>query len=112
MRRLRTISLLIAFALLAVPSSALAHNPGGTGWYGPTTDKVYRNNRQYYNLGCASQRNLAAQVAEPADLVQPRSEAPVLASRRNTVTEHYRKGEPTATQAVDADKGKISDVGK
>ena len=43
MRRLRTISLLIAFALLAVPSAALAHNPGGTGWYGPTTDKVITN---------------------------------------------------------------------
>src|SRR6266851_377926 len=60
---------------------------------GPTTDKVYRNNRQYYNLGCAYQRNLAAQVAEPADLVQPRSETPVLASRRSIVIDKYRKGD-------------------
>jgi pilus assembly protein CpaD len=79
---------------------------------GPTLDKVYRNNRQYYNLGCASQRNLAAQVAEPADLVQPRSETPVLASRRSVVIDKYRKGEATATQYPDANKGKISDVGQ
>ncbi|MEN3375745.1 MAG: pilus assembly protein CpaD [Hyphomicrobiales bacterium] len=78
----------------------------------PTTDKVYRTNRQYYNLGCATQRSLAAQVAEPADLVQPRSETPVLASRRNTVIDKYRKGEATATQYTDANKGKISDVGQ
>jgi pilus assembly protein CpaD len=79
---------------------------------GPTTDRVYRNNRQYYNLGCASQRNLAVQVAEPADLVQPRSETPVLASRRSTVIDKYRKGEATATTFPDANKGKISDVGQ
>ena len=65
-----------------------------------------------WNHGCSNQRNLAAQVANPADLVQPRSETPVLASRRNTVTEKYRKGEPTSTQAPDADKAKIGDLGK
>jgi pilus assembly protein CpaD len=79
---------------------------------GPTTDPISWANKPAWNHGCANQRNLAAQVVEPADLVQPRSETPVLAARRNTVTEHYRKGEPTATQAPDADKGKISDVGK
>ena len=79
---------------------------------GPTSDPIYWSNKPAWNHGCANQRNLAAQVAEPADLVQPRSEAPVLAARRNTVTEKYRKGEATATQGVDADKAKISDVGK
>ena len=79
---------------------------------GPTYDPIYWSNKPAWNHGCANQRNLAAQVAEPADLVQPRSEAPVLASRRNTVTEKYRKGESTQTQNPDADKAKISDVGK
>ena len=79
---------------------------------GPTYDPVYGSNRPHWNHGCASQRNLAAQVANPADLVQPRAEAPVLASRRGTVVEKYRKGESTATQYPDANKGKISDLGQ
>jgi pilus assembly protein CpaD len=79
---------------------------------GPTVNQALVNNRQYWNLGCAYQRNLAAQVAEPQDLVQPRAEAPALTSRRATVLEKYRKGEPTATQYPDANKGKISDLGQ
>lgn len=79
---------------------------------GPTYDPVYWSNRPHYNHGCATQRNLAAQVANPADLVQPRAETPALASRRATVTEKYRKGEATATQYPDANKGKISDLGQ
>lgn len=79
---------------------------------GPTTDKVYWSNRPHWNHGCAYQHNLAAQVENPADLVQPRSETPVLASRRSTVVDKYRKGESTATQYPDANKAKISDVGQ
>ena len=79
---------------------------------GPTYDPVYWSNRPHWNHGCASQRNLAAQVANPEDLVQPRAEGPVLASRRSTVTDKFRKGEPTATQTPDANKGKISDLGQ
>jgi len=79
---------------------------------GPTYDPIYWANKPAWNHGCANQRNLAAQVAEPADLVQPRSETPVLAARRSTVTDKYRKGEPSATQTPDANKGKISDLGQ
>lgn len=79
---------------------------------GPTYDPVYWSNRPHWNHGCANQRNLAAQVANPEDLVQPRAETPVLASRRNTAIEKYRKGESTATQYPDANKGKISDLGQ
>jgi pilus assembly protein CpaD len=79
---------------------------------GPTYDPVYWSNRPHWNHGCANQRNLAAQVANPADLVQPRAEGPVLASRRNTALDKYRKGEATATQYPDANKGKISDLGQ
>ena len=77
-----------------------------------TTDATYRSNRPHWNHGCAAQRNLAAQVAEPAALVQPRSETPALASRRGNVIDKYRRGEATATQYPDANKGKISDVGQ
>ena len=79
---------------------------------GPTTDPIYWANKPAWNHGCASQRNLAAQVVEPADLVQPRSGTPALAARRSTVIDKYRKGEPPATQSPDANKGKISDVGQ
>ena len=79
---------------------------------GPTMNVAYNSNRPHWNHGCATQRNLAAQVAEPADLVQPRSETPALTSRRATVLDKYRKGEATATQYPDANKGKISDVGQ
>ncbi len=79
---------------------------------GPTMNAGYNSNRPLWNHGCAMQRNLAAQVAEPADLVQPRAETPALTSRRATVLDKYRKGEATATQYPDANKGKISDVGQ
>lgn len=73
---------------------------------------IYQENRPYSNLGCASQRNLAAMVANPADLVQPRPESPGYTARRSTVLGKYSKGESTATQYPDADRGKISEVGK
>lgn len=73
---------------------------------------IYQNNKPYWNLGCASQRNMAAMVANPADLVQPRPESPSFTTRRSTVLGKYSKGESTATQYPDADRGKISDVGK
>ena len=79
---------------------------------GPTYDPVHTSNQPHWNHGCATQRNLAAQVENPADLVQPRAEAPVYAARRSTVLDKYRKGESTATQYPDANKGKISDVGQ
>lgn len=79
---------------------------------GPTANNAYVNNRPHWNHGCAYQRNLAAQVADPQDLVQPRAETPALASRRATVLEKYRKGEATATQYPDANKGKVSEIGQ
>jgi pilus assembly protein CpaD len=79
---------------------------------GPTMNEAYVNNRPHWNHGCATQRNLAAQVADPSDLVQPRTETPALTSRRATALDKYRKGESTATQYPDANKGKISDVGQ
>ncbi len=78
----------------------------------PTYDLLHWQNKPYWNHGCALQRNLAAQVDNPADLVQPRAEAPALAARRSTVLDKYRKGEPTATVSPDANKGKISDLGQ
>jgi pilus assembly protein CpaD len=70
-------------------------------------------NTPYWNLGCASQRNLAAMVADPADLVQPRGEGPAYQMRRTFMLEQYRRGDPTAAKAPESvNAAKISDVGK
>jgi pilus assembly protein CpaD len=74
--------------------------------------RTHSQNRPYWNLGCASQRNLAAMVENPSDLVQPRAEEPPYEARRTTVLEKYRKGESTATTYPKEGQGKISDVGK
>src|SRR5215475_1622352 len=73
---------------------------------------TYNENKPYYNLGCATHRNLAAMVDNPPDLVQPRAESPAYTMRRTEGFEKYRKGEPTSTVYPDADKAKLSDAGK
>lgn len=79
---------------------------------GPDTDPKWQENRPYWNLGCATQHNLAAMVDNPADLVQPRSESPAYSPRRSQVLEKYRKGESPATNYPNANQGKIADVGQ
>jgi pilus assembly protein CpaD len=79
---------------------------------GTSLDAAYTENRPYWNLGCASQRNLAAMVDNPADLVQPRGETPAYAPRRSVAIDHYRKGENPSGAYADYDKAKISGIGK
>lgn len=47
------------------------------------------------NFGCSTQRNIAAMVADPRDLLGPRPFEPADTNRRATVLDHYAKGEPT-----------------
>jgi pilus assembly protein CpaD len=75
-------------------------------------NKNYLENKQYYNFGCAYQRNMAAMVDNPSDLEQPRSETPAYTPRRSEAFEKYRKGNPTTTTYPEADKAKLSDTGK
>jgi pilus assembly protein CpaD len=79
---------------------------------GPSFNPTYGENVPYWNLGCANQRNLAAMVANPADLVQPRAETPEWTARRTTVLERYRAGQPTGTQYQNTQKGQLSDIGR
>jgi pilus assembly protein CpaD len=72
----------------------------------------YSENKEYYNFGCANQRNLAAMIDNPSDLVQPRSETPAYTARRTAGFEKYRKGETTTTTYPETDKAKLSDTGK
>lgn len=80
---------------------------------GPNLDNPgYNENRPYHNFGCATQRNLAAMVDNPADLEQPRPETPAYTPRRNAAFDKYRKGVSTTTIYPEADKAKLSDTGK
>jgi pilus assembly protein CpaD len=104
----------VATIKLNYPKIAATAGPCGL-WpadLGPAPGMLHAENRPYYNLGCATQRNLAEMVANPADLVQPRSETAVYAGRRNTVLDKYRRGESTATTYPEVSGAKISDVGK
>ena len=75
-------------------------------------NKSYMENKPYFNLGCATQRNLASMIDNPADLVQPRPETPAYTARRNIAFDKYRKGNTTTTTYPEADKAKLSDLGK
>jgi len=79
---------------------------------GPSGGAVYLENKPYWNLGCATQRNLAAMVDNPADLIQPRGEAPTYSNQRSAMFEKFRKGESPSTTYKGYDTGKISDLGK
>jgi pilus assembly protein CpaD len=80
---------------------------------GPSINNpTYSENKPYFNLGCATQRNLAAMIDNPSDLVQPRSETPPYTARRSEAFEKYRKGQTTTTVYPETDKAKLSDVGK
>jgi pilus assembly protein CpaD len=79
---------------------------------GPSADPAYQSNQPYWNLGCATQRNLAAMVENPQDLVQPRGETPASTPRRTTVLEKYRKGDIFSGNYPPDSTAKLSDLGK
>lgn len=47
-------------------------------------------NKHYANFGCSYQNNLAAQIANPADLIGPRKQATIDAENRSQVIDVYR----------------------
>ena len=58
------------------------------------------DNRNYHNFGCATQNNLAAQIANPTDLLHPREASPVDAGRRNQIINDYREQGNSTTSGV------------
>jgi pilus assembly protein CpaD len=80
---------------------------------GPSMNRDYFENQPPWNYGCATQRNLAAEVDNPADLVQPRAETSAYAARRTVVMEKYRTGQdPSTSESQNAQAAKITDLGK
>jgi pilus assembly protein CpaD len=55
-------------------------------------------------FGCATQRNIAAMVAHPADLIDPAASGDASAARGSLVIHSYRLGEPTG-EKTGSDKG-------
>jgi len=105
------------FATLRLTYPRIVADAGPCGTWpedlGPSIhNKSYMENKPYYNLGCATQRNLASMIDNPADIVQPRPETPAYTARRNIAFDKYRKGNTTTTSYPEADKAKLSDLGK
>lgn len=60
------------------------------------------DSRTSSNFGCAVTANIAAQIANPRDLLRPRTETPADATRRQAQLGQYRAGQPTgATRGTD-----------
>ena len=68
-------------------------------------------NKPMENFGCAISANLAAQIANPADIAHPRDLDPTDAGRRTTVIDKYRQGQSTAAEADKGSSASISSVG-
>lgn len=81
---------------LSYVSMTAMTNPCGE-WPEDLTNNTSAN-KNYENFGCATQSNLAAQIANPMDLMTPRAMAPIDATRRSTVIGLYREGADTSTE--------------
>ena len=105
----------LATVRLSYPRISAVAGPCGL-WpedLGPSIkDRGYIENKPYYNFGCAFQRNMAAMVEQPSDLLQPRPETPAYTARRTEGFDKYRKGTSTSTIYPEAEKAKLSDTGK
>lgn len=55
------------------------------------------DNRNWANFGCSYQNNLAAQIANPADLIAPRARTPIDAENRSNAIDQYRNRQVTPT---------------
>ena len=69
------------------------------------------NNDGASNFGCAVNANLAAQIADPNDIVAPRTMTPPSAQRRTVVFDAYRQGQATSAQREQLlSESRVSDV--
>lgn len=68
---------------------------------GVSEPEVSNRNGQYWNFGCASQSNLAAQVADPVDLVRGRQETPPDTGRRMHNIGQLRQSQDPSTTYKD-----------
>ncbi|MHB8528482.1 MAG: CpaD family pilus assembly protein [Caulobacteraceae bacterium] len=67
----------------------VAESPRCGAWEDLTATSA---NREYVNFGCSITANIAAEIADPRDLLSPRPMTPPDAARRQAVLDAYRKG--------------------
>ena len=70
----------------------------------PTNLAADPGNVPYANLGCATQRNFAMQVANPADLLGPRTMTDRSSERRDVVFGKYIRGDTTASKKTEDER--------
>jgi pilus assembly protein CpaD len=68
------------------------------------------NNLPHPNMGCANQRNLAAMVANPADLLGPRTQTARSAERHDIMMDKYIKGETSNSTKSEDEKVNTQDT--
>jgi pilus assembly protein CpaD len=70
-----------------------------TGACGRWPDDILKtvDNKHYANFGCAYQNNLAAQMANPADLLGPREPGDIDAENRGNALDEYKNREISGT---------------
>ncbi|HSC60722.1 MAG TPA: CpaD family pilus assembly lipoprotein [Rhizomicrobium sp.] len=88
----------------------VAHTVGCGDW-GSQQASDTASNLPMANFGCAVQHNIAAQIANPRDLVDPAALGQSDAMRRATVMNAYEKGTPSAATKSADQSVAVSDVG-
>ena len=68
-------------------------------------------NKTMSNFGCAVSANMAAQIADPADIAAPRTADSTDAVRRTTIIEKYRAGQTTGGATEAGASGTASSIG-
>ncbi|MGH6992828.1 MAG: CpaD family pilus assembly protein [Caulobacteraceae bacterium] len=82
----------------------VAEGPTCRAW----TDFTAEANRVNSNFGCAVTADIAAQIANPRDLLRPEPMTPPDAGRRQSVIDKYRAGEVTSSAENKQASGAVS----
>ena len=69
-----------------------------------------RSNGDLPNLGCSVRSNLAAMIADPADLLGLRELGPPDTARRQHTFDAYREGQATGAERNQGESGAVSDA--
>ena len=91
-------------------SGYVAHTENCGDWSSQQASDT-ASNLPMANFGCAVQHNIAAQIENPRDIVEPRALGSSDAMRRATVMDAYEKGAPTAATKNADQSVAVSDVG-